>query len=162
MTHIALFTSIIISVGSLVYGYANAGLDPFARWLLIFGVVWLISQLQRWEWFSAAALIVIVLIAGLGLWIGASPGWMFSSGIFALLAWDLSEFRGWMRFTFAKDEHPDLERRHIARLSLLALSGLALSSVLIRLRFNVEWAILLVVVLLLGLTQWMGWLRTRQ
>lgn len=162
MTITALFISIAISAGSLAYGYASVGLDPFTRWLLIFGALWLISQWRRWEWFSAAALIIVVFIAGLGLWIGAGPGWMFSGGIFALLAWDLSEFRRRMRFTFVKDNQRGFERRYLARLSLLALSGLALSSVIIHLRFRFEWAILLGLVILFGGGQLIGWLKKRQ
>ena len=52
-----------------------------------------------------------------------------------------------------------MERRHIARVSLLALAGLILASIamLIRAQFTVEWMALLVLMVLLGLAQLAGW-----
>ena len=57
--------------------------------------------------------------------------------------------------------HADIERRHLARISLLALIGLALASVtmLVRVQFTFEWSALLVIVALLGLGQLVGWFR---
>ena len=161
MTVSALVISIVFSIGSLSWGYAQAGLDPLARWLLIFGVAWLFSQWRRWYWFSSVGLIVIILIAALGTWMGLTPGWMFASGIFALMAWDLTDYRRRIRFAALDDDERGMERRHISRLTFLAFAGLSLSSIamLVRLEFTLEWAILLVFVVLFGLTQLVAWLR---
>jgi len=54
-----------------------------------------------------------------------------------------------------------IERRHLARVSLLSLVGMALASItmLLRVQFTFEWSVLLVIVALLGLGQLVGWFR---
>lgn len=161
MTVTALVICIVCSLGSLAWGYAQASLDPLARWILIFGMVWLFSQWQRWWWFSSVGLIVTTIVAALGMWIGLTPGWMLAGGIFALTAWDLTDYRRRIRFAPSDDDERDMERRHLSRLTFLVLAGLSLSSItmLVRLQFTLEWTILLVFVVLLGLTQLVAWLR---
>lgn len=161
MTVVALVSSIIISVGSLAWGYVGVGFDVFARWILIFGVVWLFTQWRGWSWFSSLSLFFVILLAAFGLWFGFTPGWMFCSAIFALFAWDMTDFRRRMRFIAADDNMRGMERRHIARVSLLSLAGLSLASVamLVRVQFTFEWGALLVLVILLGLSQVVAWFR---
>ena len=161
MTVIALVSSIMISIGSLAWGYAGAGFDIFARWVLIFGAVWLFTQWRGWGWFSSLGLFFVVLIAAFGLWFGLIPGWMFSGAIFALFAWDMADFRRRMRAIAVDDDARGMERRHVARISLLCLAGLFLASIamLLRLQFTFEWGALLVIVILLGLSQLAGWFR---
>jgi len=86
---------------------------------------------------------------------------MFSGGIFALFAWDMTDFRRRMSSIAADDNARGMERRHIARISLLSLAGLLLASIamLVRVQFSFEWGALLVFVILLGLGQLVGWLR---
>lgn len=161
MTVVALASSIIISIGSLAWGYAEAGFGIFARWILIFGAVWLFTQWRGWGWFSSIGLFCIILACAFGLWFEFPPGWLFSSAIFALFAWDMSDFRRRMRFIAADDNMYGMERRHIARVSLLSLTGLFLASIamLVRVQFTFEWSAFLVIVILLGLGQLVGWLK---
>jgi hypothetical protein len=161
VTVTALVISIMFSIGSMAWGYAQAGFEPLARWLLVFGIAWLFSQWRRWWWFSSLGLIMVILIAAFGMWLGLSPGWMFAGGIFALVAWDLTDYWRRIRFAALDDDERGMERRHISRLTFLVLAGLFLSSIamVMRLQFNLEWVILLVFVVLLGLTQVVSWLR---
>lgn len=161
MTVIALASSIVISMGSLAWGYSEAGFDVFVRWVLILGAVWLVTAWRGWSWLSSPALFFAVLASALGLWFGLTPGWMFSGGIFALFAWDMTDFRRRMQSVAADDNARAMERRHIARISLLSLIGLFLASIamLVRVKFTFEWGALLVFVILLGLGQLVGWLR---
>lgn len=161
MTVAALVSSIIISIGSLAWGYAEAGFDFFARWILIFGVVWLFTQWQGWGWFSSLGLFFVVLASAFGLWFEFIPGWMFSSAIFALFAWDMADFCRRIRSMAVDDNRRGMERRHIARVSLLCVAGLFLASIamLLRVEFTFEWGALLVIVILLGLSQLVGWFR---
>lgn len=161
MTVIALVSSIFISMGSLAWGFAEAGFVIFARWILILGVVWLFTTWRGWGWVSSPALLFAVLASALGLWFGLTPGWMFSGGIFALFAWDMTDFRRRMSSIAADDNARGMERRHIARISLLSLIGLFLASIamLVRVKFTFEWGALLVFVILLGLSQLVAWLR---
>jgi hypothetical protein len=161
VTLIALVSSIIISIGSLAWGYAGAGFDIFVRWIVIFGIVWLFTQWQGWDWFSSLGLFFVILLSAFGLWFGFAPGWMFSGAIFALFAWDMTDFRRRMRSSAADDDMRGMERRHIARVSLLSLAGLTLASItmLLRVEFTFEWGALLVLVVLVGLSQLVGWFR---
>jgi hypothetical protein len=161
VTVIALASSIIISIGSLAWGFAQAGFDSFVRWVVIFGLIWLFTQWRGWGWFSSLGLIFVVLASAFGLWFELAPGWMFAAAIFALFAWDMSDFRRRMRTIAADDDARGMERRHIARVSLLCLAGLFLASIamLVRVQFTFEWGALLVIVILLGLSQLVSWFR---
>lgn len=161
MTVIALTSAIMISIGSLAWGYADAGLDIFARWILIFGAVWLFTIWRNWNWFSSPGFFFAVLASAFGVWFEVTPGWIFSGSIFALFAWDMTDFRQRMNSIAADDNARGLESRHIARISLLALAGLLLASIamIVRVKFTFEWGALLVLVILFGLGQLVVWFR---
>lgn len=161
MTGIALVFSILIGMGSLAWGYSEIGLVSVTRWIIILGVLWLITALNDIRWFSAPALIFVLLASAFGLWFRFTPGWMFSGVIFALAAWDLTYFRHRLRFAFAKEDKRGVERRRIARLSILSLIGLFFASLtmLFRARFTTEWEVLLLFVVVLESLQIIAWLR---
>lgn len=161
MTLIALLSSIVIGTISLAWEFSQRGLTSFSTWILILGVGWLIAIWQRWKWYSSAALVASTLAAAFGLWFGFTPAWMFAGCIFALFAWDMAEFRLRLRLMAKDDDTRGIERRHLARISLLAIAGLFLASLtmLLRAQFTFEWGALLVFVILLGLGQLVGWLK---
>ena len=161
MTLFALLFAIFICSASLAWDFAQQGYVSFAIWILIFGGGWLLAIWRRWNWYSSTALILATLTSSLGLWLGFAPGWMFAGCIFALFAWDAAEFRERLRLMAQEDDLHGFERRHLARISLLALLGLFLASIvmLVRVQFTFEWGVLLVVVILLGLGQLVGWLK---
>ena len=164
MTLFGLLFSIALGSGSLAWGYWQVGLPQFARWILIFGAVWLVAVWQRWRWFAAIGLIFNFLVAALGLWfLNFPPGWMFAGAIGGLLAWDLTYFQYRMRYVADDAERRGMEGRHFVRLSALALLGFAFASVAmaVKLQFNFEWALLLAVVAILGITQLVTWFRRR-
>ena len=161
MTLVALLSSILVSSTSLAWGFALRGFTSFSTWILILGAGWLFSVWQEWKWYSSFALFMATVASAFGLWFGFSPGWMFAGGIFALFAWDMTDFRQRLRGMANDDDTRGLERRHLARISLLALIGLVLASIamLVRVQFTFEWSALLVVVTLLGLGQLVAWFR---
>jgi len=140
----ALVLSILFGIGLLAFGYNLAGFDVFVRWFLFFGLFWLVALYNRWNWFSGIALILTVLASALGLWLGLHTGWMIGASIFSLVAWDLTEFHSQIR-TLPKNETNGLAWRHLARLCILALAGLALATLLVLLRgqLTLDWEILL-------------------
>jgi hypothetical protein len=158
---IALILSSIISTGSLAWGYAGVGLDSAARWMIAFGVLWLFSQWQRWRWFSVLALFLSMLFAIIGLWLNFPIGWMFASAIFALLAWDMTELRTRLKFLMPREDPKGIERRRVARVSLLAFGGLLVASFFILWwrQWTAEWGNFLLGVILIGLTQIIAWFR---
>ncbi len=161
MTIIALILSIILSTGSLFYGFHEQSLDAVSRWVLILGIAWLVSQWFKWNWFSSLALFASIVFAAIGLWTGVFFGWMAAGAVFALFAWDMSDFRQRLRFIPHDDDARGMERRHIARLSLLTLLGLVLLSAasLLQFKFTFEWGVFLVIVTLIGLTQLVDWFK---
>jgi hypothetical protein len=164
VTVFALFLSVTISAASLAWGFSSVGFTSFAVWILILGAGWLLAVQQNWDWYSSFGLLFAVIAAAFGLWGKLPPGWMFSGGLFALFAWDMNDFRRRLRLVVKDENTRKMERRHIARISLLALAGLLLASItmLVRAEFTVEWMALLVLIVLLGLAQLVGWFRKMQ
>jgi len=160
---ITLVCSIILSVGSMAWGYAEAGLLSVSRWLSAFGIVWLIALWRRWNWVSSLGLFVAVFAAAIGFWFELNTGWMIAGAIFALFAWDLAEFRRRIQFLIVDDEMRGIARRHIARVSLVILGGLLLVTLALslQLKLTFEWGVFLVLVTLLGLTQLAAWFGKR-
>lgn len=161
MTYFAYTFSVLMGIGSVAYAYNNAGYSLVARLLLVLGALWLFTGRRRWVWFSTIALVIVVSLAGYGLWIDLSPGWMIAGALGALLAWDLTDFMRRLRYAPLMDDLRALERRHLARLAIVAVIGVLLASIpmLVRLEFTFEWIMLLTLVAVLGVTQLVSWLR---
>jgi hypothetical protein len=161
VTAIALFTSMTLSIGSLYWGYVQAGLETPSRWILVIGIIWMLSQWQHWTWFSSLALFVYVSFAAFGLIMGIDFGWMLAGSIFALFAWDMTDFRRRLRFAAEDDDLAGMEKRHIARLTLLVLFALLLvtTALFVQVKFTFEWGVVLVVVVVFGLIQLVNWFR---
>ena len=88
---------------------------------------------------------------------------MFAGAIFGLLAWDLTYFR-YRQFFAANDaERRSVELRHMLGLAVVAILGMALSSLamLVHLQFTFDWTVFLVLVLALGISQIFRWFRNR-
>lgn len=164
MTSIALFVSILLSVGSLYWGYSSAGFEITSRWVLLAGVVWLLALWQRWNWFSSVVLFAFVLFSAFGLMFGCEFHWMLTGSVFALFAWDMTDFRRRLHLAVEDDDSRGLERRHLARLSLLTLAGLLLVSLALytQVQFTFEWGVFLVIVIVVGLIQLAGWFRKQK
>src|SRR5690349_15921346 len=92
------------SVGSLYWGYLQAGFEPAARWILIIGIFWYIAQWQHWSWFSSLVLLIFVSFSAFGLLLGYDFGWMLAGSVFALFAWDMTDFRRRLRFAAEDDD----------------------------------------------------------
>lgn len=152
-----------MGVGSLAFAYAGTGFDQVVRGLLALGALWLFAGWKRWTWFSILAILMTVALAGFGLWIALSPGWMIAGSLGGLLAWDLSDFMRRLQFVHITDDKSGLERRHLTRVTIVALAGMLLASIamLVRLEFTLEWMMLLALVGALGVTQLVVWLRRR-
>ena len=164
MTLFALLFSITLGIASLAWGYEQAGLVEFARWIIFFGGVWFFAVWQRWRWFAYIGLVLEFLAAALGLWIlNFAPGWMFAGAIGGLLAWDLTDFRYRQRYAASDAERRAVEIQHLFRLTVLALIGFGFASLamILKLQFNFEWALLLAIVAVFGITQLVAWFRKK-
>ena len=164
MTLFALLFSIVFGVGSLAFGYRLANLTPIVRWIIYFGILWLVAAWQRWRWFAYVGITFNLLAAALGLWLlNFPPGWMFAGAIGGLLAFDLTDFRYRLRFSASDQERRIVENRHLPRVTLLAVLGMILSSfaMLIKRQLTFEWAVLLMIVAVFGIIQLVDRFRQR-
>lgn len=161
MSYFAFAFSVLMGIGSLAFAYSGTDQERVVYGLLVLGAVWLYIGWRRWAWASSGILLLLVAAAGYGLWIELSPGWMIAGAIGSLLAWDLSEFIRRLDVAPDSDDLRGMQRRHLARLTLVAILGLALASIsmLVRLEFTLEWMMLLAVFGVLGITQLVAWLR---
>jgi len=162
LTNIALTISIMLGTGFTARGWNLAGLDNFASWFIALCLIWLFAQYNRWDWFSAAALLAVILAACAGLWLGFHAGWLIAGSVFSLIAWDLTNFRHKKR-AMPKDELRGIEQRHIARLSFIAFAGLVFATLLLLLRrqFAPDWGVVLIVTAANSFIQFILGMRTK-
>ena len=159
MILIALIACVIFSTGSLAWGYWLAGYEGIARWVFVFGVLWLLAQWRKWKWFTSPAVLVYLLLAGYGVWFKFIPGWMFSGSVFGLFAWDLAEFQKRIKNMPAREDIHGMTRRRILRISLLVLLGFMLVSLvmLVNQQFARDWGLFVLFVCLIGSLQAFAW-----
>lgn len=161
MIWFAFLVSLVMGMGSLAWSYAQAGQELLALLLLFFGGTWLYAGWKGWNWFSTAGIFLSLGLAAYGLWVDLPTGWMLAGALGGLMAWDLADFIRRLRFASASESTAGLQARHLARLTIVAVLGLALASVamLVRLEFSFEWVVLLTLVATLGVSQLIAWFR---
>ena len=155
------YSSIVIGIGSLTWDFYAEGHASLARWLLLFGFLWIVAEIRHLRWFASLGLLVGVTVAGIGLWMDLSLGWMLAGALGALIAWDLADFMRRVEHASPEDDVPALTRRHLLRLTIVIAAGLALSLIgmITRLEFSFEWTAFLALLAALGVTQLVAWMR---
>jgi hypothetical protein len=152
------------AVGSFAWGYSVGHLAFVARWILAFGGVWLVAIWRRWPWFGPVGLVASVMAGALGLWfLNLSAAWMLTGAIGALIAADLTDFRGRLHFAASDPERRAVEVRHLRHLTFVALLGLALAGtgmLLVR-AYDPRWGVFLLVMAGVGAAQVIAWARAR-
>jgi hypothetical protein len=126
---ISLIFSMIVSIGSFAWGFFQAGFEELTLWMIAFGIFWTAAQWQKWRWVSSVWVVCAVLIAIVSLWFNVTFGWMFSGALFALFAWDLTDFREKIKNLPPREDAQGLTRRHLLRIGLLAVGGLLIAFV---------------------------------
>jgi hypothetical protein len=126
---ISLIFSSIVSVGSFAWGFFQADFETLTRWMIAFGLFWMVAQWQKWRWVSSVWVVCAVLIAIVSLWFDVIFGWMFSGALFALFAWDLTEFWERIKLLPPREDAKGMTRRHLIRIGMLAVSGLLIAFV---------------------------------
>lgn len=156
MTIIAMTLSILIGTGSLAYGYSQAGMTDPVRWFVWLAVLWLLSQWRKVYWVASIAFILVLAGAAYGVWNNFTTLWMLLGALGGLLGWDLSDFARRLNYAAPTDDLRGMERRHLARVGIVAAIGIGLAwlSAVIRInRLAFEVAVGLVLLAALGLTR---------
>ena len=158
VTNIVFVLSVAFSVSALAWGYATLGYSEYARWLLIFGAVWLLAKWRGWKWFSPLALLIVIGSSAYGLWIEISFGWMIFAAVGGLLAWDLVDFSQRLSYAAPSDDVTGMERRHLARVGIVAVLGGLLGFVAFVARIQLPFEVVagLVILAVLGLRKFMA------
>jgi hypothetical protein len=148
--------SIIVGIASLAYGYSQAGYANYALWIVSMGIIWVLAYWRRIHWFSSVALLLMLFAAGFGVWLELPWMWMLVDALGGLLGWDLSDFARRLRYAAPTDDVEGMERRHLARVGVVAGLGLGLaylSAVIQVRRLAFEVAVGLILLAALGLTR---------
>lgn len=117
----------MISTSSFAWGYWQAGLEGAARWIVVFGTVWLLAQWRKWREFSIPAVFLALILAAYGVWYKFVPGLMFSGAVFGVLAWNLNEFQRKLRMLPQREDKAGMTRRHLIRIGLLSVGSILIA-----------------------------------
>src|SRR5687768_18566014 len=98
------------------------GLTNLARWFVVLGILWLLAQWREYYWFSSLALFALLIAAAFGVWVEFPTIWMLLGALGGLLGWDLSDFARRLNFAASTDDILGIERRHLARVGIVARS----------------------------------------
>ncbi len=160
MATIAMIINLLMGIGSLAWGYYNGSYTKVAFAILGLGLIWGWAIWHRWRWFPAIGLTATTLAAAAGLWINLPFGWMLVGGVGGLMAYDLSSFNNRLRFAAPGEDSKRLERTNLARLGLLIMMTLILSSIAMswQSEFSFEWAIFLGLASVWGVSLLVRWM----
>ena len=161
MTTIAFVLCVMTGVSALAWGYGIQGHSEFVRWFFLFGALWLFAKWRGWKWASPLALLIVIGSAAYGLWIEVPFGWMMFAAVGGLLAWDLDDFLRRLRYAAPSDDVVGMERRHLARVGIVAVLGGLLGFIVFVVRIQLPFEVVagLVILAVLGLTRLLTILR---
>ncbi len=128
------------------------------------GLVWFLGVWRGWTWSANVGLVGLAAAAALGAWLGMSPTGMLVALIVALIAWDLHRF--WLRLGSVDYiiDVSDLQKIHLRQLAIVAGVGLVLGILALNLELNLGlgWVILIGLVVALGLSWIVGFVRQKE
>jgi hypothetical protein len=127
-----------------------------ARWFILLGVVWILAHFRKYYWVSSVAFFITIIGAAYGVWNDLPSIWMLLGALGGLLGWDLADFARRLSYAAPTDDVQGLERRHLARVGVVAALGFGLAwlSLVVHVkRLAFEVAVGLVLLAALGLTR---------
>ena len=155
------FVSIAVAGGALAGGYALAGRPVESALSASVAILWLILHRRGVTWAAQFGLVAAAGAAATGMMLGAGSAWMLVGLVAALTAWDLEAFGRWLQHCPAVDEARALQQTHLQRLLVADLLGLGLGllALQLRMRLRLGFLVLLGVVLAIGLSRVVRYLR---
>lgn len=184
MTRWLQFIFPVLSISFLTSGLFLFDLPWFGVGVIGFGILWITGLALAWKWIPSTGLVIgygaaafallQIPVGGLGSTLpsGASivseqgrPGIsevVFLLGaLFALVSWDLAEFRFRLVLASKDDDTHRLEQRHLLRLLVLFAVGGILSIVVVTLHIksSFEWTMILLIFSVWGISRMVAWLQ---
>jgi len=120
----AALVCVVLSSLCLAAGFAAAGGWPGVVASLLAVAGWLAAQHRDGAWLGSLMLPASVLLAAVGVFVGASPFLMVLGGALALASWDLTQFCHLLAGQAPGPEFSRMVRRHFASLGLVMGAGL--------------------------------------
>ena len=154
-----------ISIGlatlGLAIGYALSALWFWMAMIVTVGLFWLVGQWQGWRPVATLIAIFFIWATAFGVWQSVSAGWMLFSIVATLVAWDLSLFVHRLEQAKRIAAERELKRVHLQRLLGVAGLGFLFGGIALRLQLelNLGWGIFLGLVVIVGLSRIIGFLR---
>jgi hypothetical protein len=155
------WAQLLFAVSALSVGHALIPRMEFAIGAVFLGLVWYMAQ-RRWAGGSENMLLFAFTgAAALGLYWGAPPLLMLLVVVFSLGAWDLDHFTQRLHRVERVEFDSGLGRTHLLRLAKVEAAGLALALVplLIRLRLDFWWVVLMGLLAVIGLSRVVAFVR---
>jgi hypothetical protein len=106
-------------------------------------------------------LVLTALLLAYGAWLDVATGWLLVGIVAALAAWDLDAFYKRLRRVTRIEQEARLVQNHLRRLLVALGLGLGLSAAALLLQYELRfgWAILLVLLVILGFSRMISSLR---
>ena len=157
---IYLIVSILLSITMLVFAFYSKGyliIFPVIAGLIVFGFV---TRKIPAEWPAMVLLGVVTFTAVGGVLQGVAPWLALSSGVFALIAWDLRMLFDRIKTEPAIPLMEQLVDKHIKTLVFAVAAGwlLVILANQVHLRFPFAVVVLLVLIIFFGLDRLVRWL----
>jgi hypothetical protein len=162
MTGFFVYGLIGIGFAALAYGWTMTSYWPVSIFLLILASLFLYLVKRKFSPALSIALTLGTIFAAIGISLGMSFPLALTGLLTLLAAWDLDSFSRRLAFAAADDDSALIERQHLLRVGLVLLLGVgfSLASLNIRLKFNFELALGLILLTFLGLGALVNWLRS--
>ncbi len=159
------FFTFLLTVGlvALSAGWTLAGYWQLGLPLLLLLPVSLFLRYHKFQPTMGLLLILVVVLAGVGVWARLDLPWMLAAVMCSLAAWDLDEFSHSLVKVPEQDNPRQIELDHLKRLGAVLFMGLLISLVsqFIQLKSAFEWAIVLAMLAFVGIGTLVTGMRSR-
>jgi hypothetical protein len=108
-----------------------------------------VGEKQLWRGLASPLFLVLVVLAGLGIYQGATPLWMFLGTVAALITWDLDHFVAYLAQAEEIEAEAALQQAHLKRLQLTTILSLLLGGAALALQLNLNFGFAIFLTLLM-------------
>ncbi len=145
--------SIIIHIGLLIWGFLPVGPNVAVPLVVLFGIVWIWSDIKQWpipDYLILSTIYLVLLVAYLRQ---VDPIWTVSICLSGVVAWDLDRFQRYLLSVDRVISPHQLIRRHLLQLFGILCAGIAVIVLCfqVELQLNFYLVILLVIGILFSL-----------
>jgi len=155
LTKQAAWGCIAIAFAAMITAFSLDGFIVGIWIAAVLGLLWGLGIYHSWSWLTTLEISISFGLILFGAAVGFSTPLLYTSLVFCLAAWELDHYNQRMSAFAGDDSMVMLERKHLARLTLVSLTslGIAWASTAIKLRLSFDWSLALGLIALVGLSQ---------